>query len=87
MTNTTVNYEGTSYTLVEEAFLTNHQFRAVYEAPAIKFGEEPGELGMYELYTIRWEIKEGYDLNDYNEEDLCDWENPDEVIEAGTILL
>lgn len=79
MTNTIIKYEGIDYRLIREAELTNHQMRAVYEAPAIREGEVADEDGWQPAFTIRWEI-----INEECEpENACDWDCPDEVLESG----
>lgn len=83
MTNTKINYEGTSYTLIKDAFLTNHQFRAVYEAPAIKEEDAIDEDGWQKAYIVRWEILDDYNSECGDESLACDWDDPDEIIESG----
>lgn len=83
MTNITISYEGRNYTLIGDAILTNHQFRAVYEAKAVETNSTPDAEGWQTAYTVRWEISEDYNPEYQEEDSACDWDSPDTVEESG----
>lgn len=64
-----------TYIITEQAYLTGTNDHPIYQATGI---DKDGNKVM-----LTWEIREGYDPAQQQEDQACDWENPDsaEIIE------
>ena len=83
------NYEGSRYILLEQAMpgdeydAAGNQI-ACFTSPAIRLGDPISKLGTAPLYTVVWDIVEGYQPNDVLDmSEACDWEEPREVYLSG----
>lgn len=65
----TINFEGKTYTLTQDAYYSNGN-DGQYQAAAV---DKDGRT-----YMVYWNILEGHE-DDENEDTMCDWDNPDEV--------
>ena len=79
-----VEFEGTKYILIEDAYLTNRDAYgdAVYRANAVKIGDVPDE-GYIPVYAVEWEIS---NPETEDEADACDWDSPADIRDEGAML-
>lgn len=79
--NGTTTYNGVKYTLIQQAYPDGDDF---YTALAINELDPKNEEGYQKLYKVTWEVK--YDsIEEFEEDVMCDWDNPEEVIETGDV--
>lgn len=82
----TITYEGKTYTLLRDAYADNFGAPAEvrYVAPAICAADPVDEDGYQQAYHVIWDILPDIDP-DYadDESNLCDWDNPTEVVPYG----
>lgn len=80
----TCNYEGTCYTLTQQAYMDGSIDRPVFRALAICDGDEADAEGWQPAYEIEWDLLDDFDLEE--DDDLswaCDWEHADRVRRFG----
>lgn len=71
--------DGKEYVLLSQAYISDGN---TYEAKAVSF-DDPEEEGFRKVYKVTWSVREDYDPAEMEEDQACDWENPDEVEESG----
>lgn len=72
--------DGKEYVLLSQAYISDGN---TYEAKAISFDDPEEEDGFRKVYAVTWNVREDYDPAEMEEDQACDWENPDEVEESG----
>lgn len=86
-----VEYEGDTYVLLEQAYIHYSGSKARYLAEAVKLGEEIAEDGngnpcTVTTYLLSWVPVEGWEENE-DESDNCDWKNPSECGEVSWVYV
>ncbi len=78
-----ITVNGTSYKIVIDAYLTNYQDRAVYEAVAISTDDTPDEYNTVPAWSLLYEIPYDIDPDTFDASVEIDWDSPDEVLPYG----
>lgn len=82
--NGTVNYNGKTYALTQQAYIDGPVDNPYYTANAICPDEGTDQDGMYAAYQVTWwPTQEWLDGDREDEGDACDWDVADDIRRVG----